>query len=297
VRDPRWAGHDGRPISIRPQATESGAALALLGMLDPSVPINDGCRRVFEFINPPGRITHAIRPRPINNYYPTMHLVYSTTQRAFAQLAPHLGVACSGLGLGALALGFAKARGGKPGALYELMTSSLGGTRAGDGSFAVMAMAQISPSQPIEILESEYPIEVTCFEPIVDSAGPGRHRGGAGFRREYTLLDDAMCTVRMGQFVHGAWGVEGGGAPTGASVTLDPGQATEEALPILMTRPVPAGTRISITVAGGGGFGPPTDRPAEEVAADVRDGLVSREQARQTYRVAVDADGNTFRKL
>ncbi|MFM9888537.1 MAG: hydantoinase B/oxoprolinase family protein, partial [Burkholderiales bacterium] len=278
------------PINLRPQASESGAALALIGMLDPTIPINDGCRRVFEFINPPGTITHAVKPRPINNYYPTMHLVYTTTQTAFAQLAPDRGVAPSGLGVGALALGFAKTRNGKPGALYELMVPSLGGTRYGDGSFVVMAMAQITPSQPIEIVETEYPVEVTCFEPIIDSAGPGRMRGGSGYRREYKLLDDAMCTVRMGQFVHGAWGVEGGGAPGGASCTLNRGTATEEALPILMTRAMPAGSQLSIRLAGGGGFGPPADRLPELVAADVRDGLVSVERAREVYRVAVDPD-------
>ena len=62
----------------------------------------------------------------------------------------------------------------------------------------------------------------------------------------------------------------------------------QTALPILMTRAVPAGSRLSIRVAGGGGFGPPSERSPERVATDVRDGLVSIAQAREVYRVAID---------
>jgi len=42
---------------------------------------------------------------------------------------------------------------------------------------------------------------------------------------------------------------------------------------------------------GGGGFGPPTDREPERVAYDVAQGYVSRDVARQSYRVALDEDG------
>jgi len=42
---------------------------------------------------------------------------------------------------------------------------------------------------------------------------------------------------------------------------------------------------------GGGGYGDPLDRDPERVAADVRTGYVSREEARRTYGVVVDEDG------
>src|SRR5205807_704170 len=47
---------------------------------------------------------------------------------------------------------------------------------------------------------------------------------------------------------------------------------------------------------GGGGFGPPDERDPEKVAHDVRQGHVSREIAREIYRVALDAAGNVDRK-
>jgi N-methylhydantoinase B len=287
--DPQTTG----PVNLRPQAAESGAAIGLIAMLDPDIPINDGCRRVIEFINPPGRITNAVKPRPINNYYPSLHLVYCVTQKALAQLAPQKAVAPAGLGVGGFAIGYQQTRNGKPGALYELIATSLGGTSEVDGSFLVLPVAQITPTQPIEILETEYPVEVMRFEPLVDTAGPGRNRGGPGYLREYRLLQDAMVTVRMGQFAHGAWGVVGGEAPNLARCVLNAGTESEERLPIMVTRQLKAGDTLSITVAGGGGYGAPTERARERVASDVRDGLVSVDAARARYRVVIDPTDGT----
>jgi N-methylhydantoinase B len=276
------------PVNIRPQASETAAALALISMLDPDIPINDSCRRVINFINPPGRITNAVKPRPINNYYPTLHLVFCTTQTALAKLAPAKAVAPAGLGVGGLLFGYPRKRNGKPGVQYELMVPSLGGTPDSDGAFVVMPVAQITPSQPVEILETEYPIQVTRFEPLVDSAGPGRYRGGPGYVREYRLLDDAVCTLRMGQFANGSWGVVGGGAPNRARCILNAGTDREEALPILATRHLKAGDTLRIELAGGGGYGPPTERLPQRVLRDVRDGLVSAANAKTAYGVVID---------
>ena len=46
---------------------------------------------------------------------------------------------------------------------------------------------------------------------------------------------------------------------------------------------------ISISAAGGG-YGPPRSRPASTVAANVREGRVSRQRARDTYGVVLTSD-------
>ena len=81
------------PINIRPQAAETAAVLATIPFLDPAIPINDGCRRPIDFVNPPGLVTNAARPMPINNYYGTMHLLYCCVQSALSQFAPEAAVA------------------------------------------------------------------------------------------------------------------------------------------------------------------------------------------------------------
>ena len=50
------------------------------------------------------------------------------------------------------------------------------------------------------------------------------------------------------------------------------------------------GDRLRIWTAGGGGYGPPTERDPQAVLTDVLDGRVSRACAEQVYGVAISGD-------
>jgi len=54
---------------------------------------------------------------------------------------------------------------------------------------------------------------------------------------------------------------------------------------------VPARDAIRLGLPGGGGFGDPRTRDPQRVADDVLDGLISAEEARRDYGVAVDVQG------
>jgi hypothetical protein len=51
------------------------------------------------------------------------------------------------------------------------------------------------------------------------------------------------------------------------------------------------GDEVSLRSPSGGGYGPPHERPPENVARDVREGYVSPDSARSAYGVAVREDG------
>jgi N-methylhydantoinase B len=53
---------------------------------------------------------------------------------------------------------------------------------------------------------------------------------------------------------------------------------------------VPKGASMELTCGGGGGYGPPAERPAEAVMSDVREGYVSEEHARRHYPHAFHDD-------
>ena len=55
---------------------------------------------------------------------------------------------------------------------------------------------------------------------------------------------------------------------------------------------IPDGDRLVLELPGGGGMGPPISRDPGLVAQDVQDGLVSIENARTIYRVALASDGS-----
>jgi N-methylhydantoinase B len=54
---------------------------------------------------------------------------------------------------------------------------------------------------------------------------------------------------------------------------------------------IPDGDRLMLLLPGGGGMGDPVARDPAKVARDVRDGLVSAENARELYKVVVSGDG------
>jgi N-methylhydantoinase B len=53
---------------------------------------------------------------------------------------------------------------------------------------------------------------------------------------------------------------------------------------------VPKGTIYHQWAGGGGGYGDPRKRPAELVAEEVRNGVVSTQSSREVYGVVVDED-------
>ncbi|MEM8683894.1 MAG: hypothetical protein AAGF72_10700, partial [Pseudomonadota bacterium] len=57
---------------------------------------------------------------------------------------------------------------------------------------------------------------------------------------------------------------------------------------------VKKGDLLRIVTSGGGGWGSPLDRPAEQVLEDVLDGFVSPESALEDYGVVLGADGESL---
>ena len=188
-------------------------------------------------------------------------------------------------------MGFPQARTGRSAVYYELMVSSLGGHPYGDGTTLVLAFCHISTTQPIEIIETEYPITVVRFEPVIDSAGAGRHRGGPAFVREYRALADFRMGLRSGGYRFGSWGVQGGLGPARAGCTINPDTDHAEQMPALFQRELEEGDVVRVLFAGGGGLGEPRSREARDVLADVRNGIVSVQAARETYGVVLTDDG------
>jgi N-methylhydantoinase B len=277
---PQTAG----PVNLVTSTAKAVSMLAVLATTDPTIPVNDGITTAVEFVVPEGLVVSPRHPATVNHYFPTAHLTYNVVLAALGQFNPARAVAPSGLGSGAISIGYRQARTGKPAVMYELLNSSLGGTAAHDGTPILMAMCHFTPGAPVEIIESEYPLRVRAFELVPDSAGAGRQRGGVGYAREFEMLEDSVLTVRSANHRFAAWGLNGGLAPKASRVILNPGGHAEEELGPIETRALKAGDVIRFERSGGGGYGRPEERSADAVASDVADGYVSAEAAARVYR-------------
>ncbi|MEV1177808.1 hydantoinase B/oxoprolinase family protein, partial [Nonomuraea sp. NPDC049784] len=80
----------------------------------------------------------------------------------------------------------------------------------------------------------------------------------------------------------GARGLFGGGdgATGGLEVTRSDG--TVQRLSHIDAVTLAAGERVSLRTGGGGGYGPPVERPAARREADLRDGLTLNERVKET---------------
>jgi N-methylhydantoinase B len=174
------------------------------------------------------------------------------------------------------------------------MVGSWGARATLDGIEGISNPAANLSNQPIELIEAETPLEVVRYGLVPDSGGPGRHRGGLAFVREFRLRgEEATFTLRSDRRVHRPYGIAGGmpGAPS--FNLLRRAMGDEKVLP---TMPMSAlalrrGDSLQHIAAGGGGYGEPTERDPLAVLEDVREEKVSIEAAERDYAVVIDKAG------
>jgi len=133
----------------------------------------------------------------------------------------------------------------------------------------------------------KFPFRVVRYEFRQDSGGVGEFRGGLGLDREFELLEDVMITTSLERSKCPPWGLNGGGSGESPLAKLAVPEGPVEEFRKATMKPVPAGSILTISTAGGGGYGLAAEREAESVLIDVTRGLVSVGLAAASYGVVV----------
>lgn len=174
---------------------------------------------------------------------------------------------------------------------FEIITFNSGGTGARhrrDGLDATAFPSGVR-TMPVEASENVAPIIIWRKELRPGSGGAGRTRGGLGQIMEIAAEDDRefACNAIFDRIANPPRGREGGGDGASGYVGLVSGAP----LRAKGFQIIPDGDRLLLKLPGGGGMGPAESRDPALVARDVRDGVVSAEQAHQVYHVALTAEG------
>jgi N-methylhydantoinase B len=173
----------------------------------------------------------------------------------------------------------------QPYLMREVLGGGSGGRPWADGSDTVHVVPD-SKNVPVEFTETRYPLRVEQLGLAPDSGGPGKRRGGLGYRKEIRVLRDASFLSVADRSILSCWGLKGGRAGQPFRVTVDPGGPNERQLEGLVDDALlPAGTLVRIDTTGGGGWGDPLEREPELVALDVLQGKVSADSAHDHYGV------------
>ncbi len=275
----------------------AGVFVALKSTLDPGGAVNQGAFRPIVLKAPEASIVDVRPDAPAGAHGEVRKRAVSVMLGCLSQIAPDL---VSGDLCGTSfpnSLGGRSERHGRGYVYYESPAGGNGGFREADGSsaFVNVDFGNIRSIHNTESLESDMPLMIERSVLRTDSGGPGATRGGLGIRREIRVVgEEAVYSVLSDRAVVPPYGVCGGeaAAPVAVSIRQAEGEGGEQPL---LTPGKATGLRLRqgaayvMQSAGGGGYGDALQRDPERVAADVRAGYVSREQAQQAYGVTLDA--------
>ena len=271
------------PINVRPPFIRGMAYFAAIAMMDPTVPNNGGLARAVECRFREGSVMSPRFPAPVGFYSTTMaaieDIVFEAMSKAAGKPAVAHNAASSMVVLGTSGEGRARY------VQYELLRSGNGAHAGGDGFTGTgHSWAGGSKFTSVEILESEFDVELRRFALIPDSGGAGANRGGCGLRREYKVLKESKYsggTARQNDPPHG---VDGGLPGRPGVITINPdSDAPVEHRGLVSNLTLAEGDVIRIDTGSSGGAGDPKRRDSARVTSDIRNGYVSPESACAVY--------------
>jgi N-methylhydantoinase B len=287
------------PVNNPFVGTRALCATILKSLTMPDDATNDGHLRVIEVTAPRNSIVSPEYPAPCDSYGYVAELVEYVVLRALADAMPER-IPAPSYQMYAYHLVRTAAGAGKAFICAEPVDGGGGAFPHGDGPSGIMFLGNgDAPNSPIEVLEATYPVrfERYTFNPV--NRGVGQYRGGYGVIREFCVTEDgAELTVSTDNNANPLWGLQGGG-DAGASKTLIEGADGSQTYTdrVAEVGPLKAGTLISIHTANGGGWGDPAKRDPALIARDVRDEMVTLDEAAADYGVARDAIEQALRKL
>jgi N-methylhydantoinase B len=265
------------PLNATRFVTASAVFYAARALLGPDIPANAGCYRPIRLSIPDGTVLNPGPEAPlVGGNHETSQRVVDAVFRALAPVLPDRVVA-GGPGTSGLVMLSGRDDAGRSFVLYEVHGGGAGAGHDRDGTNAVRVHMSNVMNTPVEVIESEYPLRVERTELRADSAGAGRRRGGVGLRRAYRVLcERAELTTMVERMRIPPWGVAGGSDGALFAIRCE-GPGGTAAVGGKENRDLRRGDLIVVESCGGGGYGPPEERPPALRQADLENGYVTHE--------------------
>ncbi len=267
------------------------ARVAFKYLLGANEAANEGTYRPLAIVLPPGTLISADPTAPMGNYSTPFPTVIDSVIRALEQALParvpgghfgtHSGVRFFGRW--------------PDGTRFDTHDSGHGGwgacaTHDGAGPFRTMAHGD-TRIIPLELQETLMPFRIEALSLREDSGGPGKFRGGLGFRKVYRVTAPCQLQTNLDRTRFPPWGVQGGkeGAPGRFTLTR---ARTGETRDVAKEKglELEPGDLVTIETGGGGGYGPPAERSRASIERDIEAGFVTRAAAQRDYGTASRPD-------
>jgi N-methylhydantoinase B len=281
------SAQSGGAINASFSQTMSGVIFAVRCLVDPAIPMNEGCFRAVEARLPRGTLVNPDPPAACGGRIITVTAAIEAVLAALARARPDHAVAPS-----ALIHVYSLTGVGDDGRAWVNLFYDFGGVGArrgvdGPDATGCYYLGGRSVIPQVEPLEAQYPFVVRRWRLVPDSGGPGQWRGGLGTELVVEMLGDAELTVRGDRIELPPPGTEGGRPGASGMYAVERADGTLQVLPpkavgVRLGR----GDRFVMLTSGGGGLGPPEARDRELVEQDVTEGKVTPEAAARVYGTA-----------
>lgn len=287
--DPQVAGYVNSTIPN----TASSAFLALFMSVGAGVRFNEGALRALHLVAPAGSVVNANEPAPVTGCtIAAAQAIIEAVWLALAKAVPDRVDAGWARWCAPASMGF-NPRTGRPfGDIHFMGKGGAGASRGIDGwdhLGPVVCAGGVRSPDP-ELHELVNPYTVLQYEYWPDSAGAGEWRGGLGVIYRWRVDADNIAVANFGGGNRAAtapYGLQGGKAAAPHQLYLKQKQGTIK-VDTESFYNYSTGDVFEIFQSGGGGFGNPLRRPVEKVCDDVHNELVSVQQAKDDYGVAMD---------
>lgn len=285
---------DGRPINMPFEGTVVPAVLLVIRstLLDTEtvelVPQNHGITRPVHVHAPEGSIANPRFPAPtIARFCPGNRLA-DLTMQALADVVPER--TCAGIGNLKICTYSGMTDDDEYWVYMDITSGSYGARPGKDGLDATDTLYANTRNNPIEDIESHYPLQVSRYELREDSEGAGQQRGGIGAVREMEFQTPGRVSIEGDGSKYPPWGFDGGHDGTPGAVAVEGEIDADTPRSKMSNKSMAEGQSLRTVGPSGGGWGDPEQRDPAAVAEDVRDGLVSRERAETVYGVVLTKD-------
>ncbi len=274
------------------RATTLSSVYLAMRHIFPDVPISAGAFEPLEVTGIEGTFLDAQYPRPVSGCAAEVsQRIAEAVFAALVQALPERVTAAPAGTSGNFALGGHDPAKGRDFVMYQLSGGGYGGWDDGDGISNGCSTIGISKAPPVEIMEQAFPVLYHRYALREGSGGAGRMRGGFGLDYEVELRrGQAKASFVMDHGRFGPQGAMGGGDGAPNEVTVWRGDVPYTPVHLSKEQDIPLepGDRVRVKTPGGGGYGDPMQREPALVAADVRLGRYSVEEAERLFGVVIE---------
>jgi N-methylhydantoinase B len=271
----------------------------MIMVFDPQIMFNDGFYDLMEVRIPEGTLLKPRKPAALSCRTHALGRIFDVLGGLLGQGNPDF-LCAAGFSDSPHFMYSGYDRKGEWYQLYQIGFGGIPGKPFGDGPDGHSLWPSFT-NVPNEFLESYFPLRIEMYETIADSGGAGLHRGGNAIRVGYRFLEAGQISIHDDRWLTYPWGVNGGLPGKRSRKILQRTDGTEEVLPSKCDRvKVRVNDLLLFETWGGGGWGDPFKRPAEQVLFDAKAGLVTVDGARRYGVViteAMDVDEGATKKL